>query len=276
MQSTQDYDALNMKAPDRASCVQLIKRSGAASVQGELQIGAPYAKSQLVCDGYKTSADSLGTLITIAGFGVLLVTAKGEIIYANGVAEKLIRLRRGLYSQRGRVVAAGERTNRKLQNLISAASFALGESIAGSIIVSDQNGEGLIAVHVASVSRKASNELDSRERHIAGLFVTVQNQDVAGRANAFGPLFGLSPAETRMLATLISAKSLTSAARRLNVTELTARTHLKHIMAKTNTHSQAKLTRLFFEMTIPCEKWMSHANFTSILRPENTTFMLTL
>jgi DNA-binding CsgD family transcriptional regulator len=71
--------------------------------------------------------------------------------------------------------------------------------------------------------------------------------------NAFAPLFGLTGAETRVLAALISGEGLTSAVKRLAMTEPTARTHLKHILAKTDTHRQAELMRLFFEVTIPCE-----------------------
>jgi hypothetical protein len=61
---------------------------------------------------------------------------------------------------------------------------------------------------------------------VAGLFIVDRNRGAAERVNVFAPLFGLTPAETRVLAALISGEGLTSAVNHLAMTEPTARTHL--------------------------------------------------
>lgn len=233
-----------LTAEDPRSYPQFVKSSSVAN--------APESINLLI--DYKTQADSLGTLVAYAGFGVILATSSGQIIYANDAAETLIRSRRGLCSQQGRIIATDAKTNEKLRALISTASLPINETLSGgSMILSNQAGEKIFVVHVAPVSQKTSFGVISQERPIVGLFIADRNQDLTERVNIFAPMFDLTPGETRVLAALISGKGLTRAARTLRITELTARTHLKHIMAKTDTHRQAELTRLLFEMTIPSE-----------------------
>jgi DNA-binding CsgD family transcriptional regulator len=239
MNITHEQSARVMTAEDRRSSPQFVESSSV----------------NLLYD-YKTQTDLVGTLVAYVGFGVILTTSSGQIIYANDAAETLIRLRRGLSSQHGRIVATDVKTNDKLRALISAASIRIGEKLSGgSMILSDQDGEEPFAVHVVPVSQKTSSQLVSQERLIAGIFIADRNRELTARLNIFAPMFGLTPGETRVLAALISGNVLTKAARKLKIAESTARQHLTHIMAKTDTHRQAELMRLFFEMTIPSEGW---------------------
>ena len=225
----------------------------------QMKIIAPHIKRAYLLSNllneYKSQVDSLGSVIMNAGFGVVLATSDGQIVYANDVAETLMHLRRGLCCRQGRVIATDGKTTQKLQALISAASNPMTEMLSGgSMILPDQDGEGLFVVHVVPVSRKTCNRFIYLDRLVAGLFIVDRTRGAAERVNVFAPLFGLTPAETRVLAALISGEGLISAVKRLEMTEQTARTHLKHILAKTDTHRQAELMRLFFEVTIPCER----------------------
>ncbi len=202
---------------------------------------------------YRIEAASLGSVIENAGFGVVLAAPDGEIVYANNVAEMLIRMRRGLYARQGRIAATDTKTNQKLQMLICAASHPIGGGIpsAGSLILPDQDGNSLYSLHVVPVSRQSSSNLIFSERPVAGLFIVERNLGAAERVRSFAQLFGLTPAETRMLAALIFGEGVTYAAEQMKMAESTARTHIRHILEKTDTHRQAELTRLFFEVTIP-------------------------
>lgn len=203
-------------------------------------------------DKYRTESASLGSVIENAGFGVVLAATDGEIVYANNVAEMLMRVRRGLYARQGRIAATDAKTNKNLQMLICAASRHIGSvPSAGSLIIPDKNGENLFSLHVVPVSRQSSSNLIFSDRPVAGLFIVEQNHGAAERVKSFAQLFGLTPAETRMLAALIFGEGVTCAAEQLKMAESTARTHIRHILEKTDTHRQAELTRLFFEVTIP-------------------------
>jgi DNA-binding CsgD family transcriptional regulator len=63
--------------------------------------------------------------------------------------------------------------------------------------------------------------------------------------------FGLTPAETRVLAEIIAGKGLFAAAARLKISEATACTHAKRILAKTGTNRQTELIRRFLETALP-------------------------
>jgi DNA-binding CsgD family transcriptional regulator len=237
MEIIQDHTARPVAARRCNSCAQLMNRADSFY-------------------DHRAQADLIGTLIADAGFGVILTTPTGQIIYANNVASNLIRLRRGLCSQQGRLKTT-DVSNQKLQSLISAASLPASETLSeGSMILSQQDSDEILAVHVVPISEKSSGRFVPQGRPIAGPFVAGliivdRTQGASERATIFASLFGLTPSETRLLAALTSEKSLTFAARRLKITESTARTHLKHIMGKTSTHRQAELMGLFIEMTTP-------------------------
>lgn len=60
--------------------------------------------------------------------------------------------------------------------------------------------------------------------------------------------YGLTKAECELIAGLVNGASLTEAAQQRAVTKETARWQLKHILQKTETHSQAALSRLMLEL----------------------------
>lgn len=224
----------------------------------QMKIIAPHLRRAYLIsnllDDYKRQSEALGNVIANAGFGLVLAASDGRILFANDLAETLMRLRRGLFSRQGRISATDVKTTQNLHALISAASRPTQEiSPGGSIILPDEAGEGSFVVHVVPVSRQTSGRIISQERLVAGLFIVDRNRGAADRITAFAHLFGLTPAETRVLAALISGEGLASAVDRLEMTEATARTHLRHILAKTRTHRQAELIRHFFEVTIPGE-----------------------
>jgi len=56
--------------------------------------------------------------------------------------------------------------------------------------------------------------------------------------------FGLTPAETRVLASLLASRTLAETAQVLGIAASTARTHLDNIFSKTGVTRQADLMRL--------------------------------
>jgi DNA-binding CsgD family transcriptional regulator len=204
----------------------------------------------LVGEG-RMQMDLLGHVIAKAGFGLILVAANRKIICANHVAEELM-LRGGLCRERGCICASDFSTSRKLQSLISsAASKSIGEALpGGSIILSNENRLAPLVVHVVPLAPALPFPSD-HDRPAAALFMVDCWRSNTNRVRVFSYLFGLTPAETQVLAQAISGKGLPIVAKRLNIAPSTARTHLASILGKTGAHRQAELVRLFFETTIP-------------------------
>jgi DNA-binding CsgD family transcriptional regulator len=71
------------------------------------------------------------------------------------------------------------------------------------------------------------------------------------RLDGFARAFGLSPAEGRLLARLVSGETPAEAALALGVTLATAKTHLAHLLAKTGTARQADLRALVARLCPP-------------------------
>jgi len=63
-------------------------------------------------------------------------------------------------------------------------------------------------------------------------------------AQLLSRIFGLTPAESRLAAALSDGSTLIEAAKALNISWETARTQLKAVFAKTNTHRQSELVAL--------------------------------
>src|SRR4029450_5978448 len=61
---------------------------------------------------------------------------------------------------------------------------------------------------------------------------------------ALQELFGLTPAESRMAASIASGSTVSAYAAEAGVTEETARFRLKQVLAKTGVHRQADLVRI--------------------------------
>ena len=68
---------------------------------------------------------------------------------------------------------------------------------------------------------------------------------------AFAELYGLTRGELRVLLAMAPGLNVREAADTLGIGETTAKTHLQHIYAKTNTSKRAELMQLFMSSTPP-------------------------
>jgi DNA-binding CsgD family transcriptional regulator len=75
--------------------------------------------------------------------------------------------------------------------------------------------------------------------------------DAQEGADAVAAAFGLTPAETKVLASLFAGPTLIETATTLGITRPTAKTHLEHIFLKTGVTRQAELMRLWTGLISP-------------------------
>ena len=177
----------------------------------------------------------------------LLVDAEGRIVHCNRSAAALSLPRAGLCIEGGRIAAA-----------MSVDRAALGEAIrevasagasdgadtttrAVTLSVPGTQHPAVVSVHTAGrVFRVETGDFDEL------VLVTARNPDCEHdlRTCSFVKQFGLSPAQARVGVMIISGHSLADTARTLHVSDNTARSHLKQIFQKTNTHGQMELVHL--------------------------------
>ncbi|OLC82548.1 MAG: hypothetical protein AUH72_06450 [Acidobacteria bacterium 13_1_40CM_4_65_8] len=63
-------------------------------------------------------------------------------------------------------------------------------------------------------------------------------------------MYGLTPAEAAFAVLLASGHSVESAAAKIGISVLTARTHLKRVFRKTRSHTQTQLVQLRLRATL--------------------------
>src|SRR5215469_16376547 len=85
---------------------------------------------------------------------------------------------------------------------------------------------------------------------VAAVFIGAP-PDAQDGADAVAATFGLTPAETRLLASLFGGRTLAETATTLDIAGSTAKTHLEHIFLKTGVTRQAELMRLWTGLISP-------------------------
>jgi DNA-binding CsgD family transcriptional regulator len=85
---------------------------------------------------------------------------------------------------------------------------------------------------------------------VAAVFIGAP-PDAQDGADTVATAFGLTPAETRVLASLFGGRTLTETAATLGIAGTTAKTHLEHIFLKTGVTRQAELMRLWTGLISP-------------------------
>ncbi|MGH6936662.1 MAG: helix-turn-helix transcriptional regulator [Methylocella sp.] len=201
----------------------------------------------------KATIGSLGAAVAAAGFAVFLLTEDCRVLFANARAEDLLRRGISLRSEHGRLAAAPPALTARLHVLArQAASPKTDEAHAGGTIElwHGENRPPLLA-HVIPLAPIRSVAIFDLDRPAAAVFIVDPAVDFGAQIQHFAATFGLTPAETRVLAEIIAGNGLVAAAARLKITKETARTHAQRILEKTGTHRQSEHIRRFFETALP-------------------------
>jgi DNA-binding CsgD family transcriptional regulator len=190
----------------------------------------------------RRTAEVLVDLLDCLPDAVLLVDTVGRPILVNRAARVLLARRDPLVLTGGVLATASIEETRRLRRLIATASngIELQDPAGGEIALSRKNGAPPLVLRIAALPHKIIDE-SGRTRAVAAVFSGPFEPAAIGRLCAF---YHLTPAEARLAALIADGRTLLGAAASLRVTRNTARTHMKRIYAKTETHRQADLVRL--------------------------------
>jgi DNA-binding CsgD family transcriptional regulator/PAS domain-containing protein len=207
-------------------------------LQRALEIHRRLASSQALADGSTTVLDLLA-------HGVLLLDAAGRMMFANRTAEEILRARDGLTVHDKELAgtrAADTTTLRTLIGAATATSAGEGTGAGGLVLIGRASRSSPLRVLVTPVAR----------RHLAlgstgaaaCVFITDPERSAVPAAEHLQRAFGLSPAETRVAVALLDGEGIEGLSERLCISRNTARTHLQHLFAKTDTARQSDLIRV--------------------------------
>jgi DNA-binding CsgD family transcriptional regulator len=201
----------------------------------------------------RATIDSLGAAVAAAGFAVFLLTRDCRVVFANAKAEDLVRRGIGLRYERGQLAATSPALTARLHALARHGSQPKrGEGdIGGTLELCRGANRPPLVAHIIPLAPNRTVAIFDLDRPAAAVFIVDSAAGLGAQIQHFAARFGLTAAETRVLAEIIGGNGLLAAATRLKITEATARTHAKHVLAKTGTNRQTELIRRFFETALP-------------------------
>jgi DNA-binding CsgD family transcriptional regulator len=182
---------------------------------------------------------------------VLLTDERSVILHANCAAEQMMLHNGGpIYNARGILQANLPSAASELRAAVAAAARdEPGVPRTGAAIRLTASAMPPLFAHVLPL---AKSEVRTRlePAAVAAVFIgaPVDEQDGAAMAAA---AFGLTPAETRVLKSLLAGRTLAETATALGIARSTANGHLDHIFVKTGVTRQADLIRLAIELISP-------------------------
>ena len=175
---------------------------------------------------------------------IMLVTADSAILFANRLAETMLRTSDAIRSIDGRLMTSAPSATTRLAMLIrGAVATACGREGSAGGTVSIARAEGLPVTVLVAPFRPARDGIGAAAP-AAIVLVRDPERPAAPSIAALQQLFGLTPAEATVASQLARGRSIGEIAARHRLSLNTVRTHLKNIFAKTGISRQSQLIAL--------------------------------
>ena len=194
----------------------------------------------------QTENHALRSLVDRLAPTMFVVDGNGRLLLANASSAEFLENFKGIEIRGGRVAAVSPAENRALFEAIAEATAGgSGDDSATKTFTVFFHAEPwpvVMSIISASVGR-----LDAfGERHRVAVLVVKDPRPARGdfHCRAFTSLFNLTHSQGRLAGLILAGYNLSRASRMLRVSENTARSHLKQIYLKTDTHSQVELVHL--------------------------------
>ena len=182
--------------------------------------------------------------------GAMLMTVEGRLRLANGTAMEILQKKDGLLLERTGLVADRATDTRLLQKLLQDAIRIpeVGEPKDSPITLPRRRAHSALVVRVIPGPGLAC--WPGTENRTALLKLYDQDLGLQVDAGDLCRLYGLTRGEAALAIHLVRGKSIDEAATELFISPHTARTHLKRIFMKTDTHRQTELVVRIFTVVL--------------------------
>jgi DNA-binding CsgD family transcriptional regulator len=186
-------------------------------------------------------ADTLDTLVS----GMFIVNGTGRIIHANASGCAMVTEARVLRAPDGRLTATDPLADRALLDIFTTAGN--GDTALGrrgvAVPLRARDGDRYVA-HVLPLTSGARRKAGISYGAAAAIFVRKAGLDLPSPPIVLAQEFQLTPAELRVLFSIIEMDGASEVAQVLGIAEATVRTHLHRLFEKTDTSGQADLVKL--------------------------------
>lgn len=199
--------------------------------------------------GLGEEAAAAEAVLECVPYGVLLLGASGDLVWANRRGETLLRSDSLLGLRAGAVRAREPRLDAKLAEACAAAGqiAAGGAANASSAVWVAQDATGrrleILAIPVGPRSGATALSFTAQRARVA-LLLADPSDSTRLPAEAVGAVLELPPALARLAAAISSGRTVVEYAAEAGVTEGTARQQLKELLARSGVRRQADLVRI--------------------------------
>ena len=170
---------------------------------------------------------------------VVLLDGTGSVVFANVAARAILDAKDGIWLDHGTLAATTSSANRALQSLVARSLGRVGMAVGGGLAIARGQFRPLV---IRAVPLRLPTDVIPPGPAVAVLLTDperpVKSDDVALAA------LGLTVAEGRLVAALMTGANLEQYAQQTNLSLHTVRTVLKSIFGKTGTHRQSELIAL--------------------------------
>jgi len=198
-----------------------------------------------VIDHHKVEAATLADSLDTLASGMFIVDETGRIIHANASGYAMVAEACLLRAPNGRLRANDPAEDQALLDIFTAAGG--GDAVLGrkgiAVPLKARDGERYVA-HVLPLTSGARRKAGISYRAVASIFVRKATIDLPSPPVAIAREFQLTPAELRVLFSIVEVSGVSEVADILGISLATVRTHLHRLYEKTGSGRQADLVKL--------------------------------
>lgn len=204
-----------------------------------LKLYSAYAQNRFIEEFYE---ELLGSM----DIASVIVNAKLEVLSANAQAKQILSSRDGVFLRHDSLRCSQDSDQKKLEDACQALLRLAREGEQPphtfGISIDRTSSNAKWDVHIRRVSKQNVVFDDGGPELV--LLLQGPVRDCAPSQSRLIQMFGVTPAEAKLIAHLIDGLTLTAAAETLGVSRNTARTQLSSIFTKTGVNRQAQLIKL--------------------------------
>lgn len=198
-----------------------------------------------VIDLHKMEAAALADTCDALMSGMFIVDGTGRIVHANISGFAMVAEANLLRAPNGRLTANDPAAGQALLDIFTAAEG--GDAALGrrgvAVPLTARNDERYVA-HVLPLTSGARRKAGVSYGAVAAVFVRKADLDMPSAPVAVAQQFRLTPAELRVLFSVVEISGISEISDVLGISEATVKTHLHHVFEKTGTDRQADLVKL--------------------------------
>jgi DNA-binding CsgD family transcriptional regulator/PAS domain-containing protein len=179
--------------------------------------------------------------------GVALLSGTGTVMFANQRLRELVAARDGIDINGNRLTPTTSGARRRFERCIgSALKTGAGDGLreGDTVAIPRPSMRRALIASIIPLPRTAGTWFDDRRPPATAIFISDPEAPALPAPEELVNLYGLTLAESHLTVRVASGYSLYEAASQLGITPESARTVIKRVFCKTDTHSQAQLVRL--------------------------------